>query len=382
MYLISTIIAKTIFFISNLLNIGSGYTWPGHAVLKIYPNILKDVSCKLTAKTIFVTGTNGKTTTSKLIAHILRSQGYRVLHNDTGANLQNGFISTVLLNSTLWGKLNYDFAVIELDEFTLPKVLESISPDILLLLNISRDQLDRHWELDIIYDKWKQALEEMKERPILVLDSEQPEFSELSDSYLGKFYFFNKDKSMISKTKLIGSFNAKNVNSAVLTCEHLGLKKEDIIKSLKTFEFAYGRGEQIAYKNKNFRVFLAKNPESLNQNLSMLNEYKLDYDTLLYVLNDNVPDGHDVSWIFDVHAGLLNISSRKRNIYVSGTRAYDMSIRLKYAGINVLEENVSESLEHIIRKVSANSHCNDIVVLPNYSAMLEFRKIVLGKSIL
>ena len=382
MYLISILISKTTFFLINLLKIGSGYTWPGHIALKLFPTVLKSIKEQLPDHVIFVSGTNGKTTTSKLINHILTKQGKRVLHNDTGANLLNGFVSTILLNSSWFGKLNYDALVIEVDEATLPALLKEIEPSVLALLNLSRDQLDRHWEIDIILDKWVEAIESSSDQLTLILDGTQSKFEPMQKELAGEKILFDDSRALLEHTNLVGSFNAKNVNCAVLVSQEVGISKEDAVRSLKDFDYAYGRGERIIYKGKSFRIFLAKNPESLNQNLSLLQELDDDYDSILYVLNDNVPDGHDVSWIFDIKPELLEKASSKKQIFVSGTRAYDMAVRLGYAKVKVFQKRITPDLKEVFGTIASDPDAHKIVVLPNYSAMLESRKILVGRKIL
>jgi len=382
MYVLSIIITKIISKLINVLNLGSGHTWPGHLVLKIYPEVIGSIKQRLPEKIIYISGTNGKTTTSKLIRHLAEKQNMKVLHNDTGANLLNGVVSSVLLNSGFMGDLDFDLAVFELDEFTLPKMMEEIAPGILVLLNLSRDQLDRHWEIDVVVDKWEEAVEGLPEETALILDKGQSSFESIAEKHKGEVLFFNNDTKNLSHTNLIGSFNAKNVNCALLVAEKLGISKDRARESLKDFEYAYGRGEKLVYKQKEWKILLAKNPESLNQNLKLLLEGTTTYDSIFYILNDNIPDGLDVSWIYDADPRLIRKASEHKEVYVAGVRALDMAVRLQYAGVKVKKEAVQEDLKEAIRKVVANDETKKIVILPNYSAMLEFRKIVLGKSIL
>ena len=382
MYIFSITITKIISKIINILNLGSGHTWPGHLVLKIYPQVLKNIKKRLPEKIIFISGTNGKTTTSKLIRHVAEKQNLKVLHNDTGANLLNGIVSSVLLNSDLMGNLDFDLAVFELDEFTLPKILKEITPDILVLLNLSRDQLDRHWEIDVVFDKWVKAVEDLPKDKLLVLDKTQERFKVMKEKYGGEVVLFDDSDENLRLTSLVGSFNAKNVNCALLVAEKLGIERHKARDSLQYFKYAYGRGEKLLYKRKEWQIFLAKNPESLDQNLRLLLEGSVEYDTLLYILNDNIPDGLDVSWIYDVDPRLIRKASEQKAVFVAGVRALDMAARLQYAGVKVKQDEVQGDLKGAIRKVVADEKAKKIVILPNYSAMLEFRKIVLGKSIL
>ena len=382
MYLISITITKVLNKIISIFNLGSGRTWPGHVALKIYPKIINDIKSKLPRKVIFISGTNGKTTTSKLIRHIAEKQNMKVLHNDTGANLLNGVVSSVLLSSDIKGNLDYEVAVFELDEFTLPKMVEEIEPDVLVLLNLSRDQLDRHWEIDVVFDKWLEAVKDLHGETTLVMDEAQNSFKRIEEKHKGETIFFNDDIDALSHTNLIGSFNAKNVNCALLVAEKLGIKREKARESLKDFEYAYGRGEQIVHMQKEWRILLAKNPESLNQNLKLLLEDNTLYDSIFYILNDNTPDGLDVSWIYDVEPRLLREASEDKNIFVSGIRSMDMAVRLQYAGVIVTKDNINENISDNIKTISKHDQVKKIVVLPNYSAMLATRKVLTGRKIL
>jgi UDP-N-acetylmuramyl tripeptide synthase len=215
----------------------------------------------------------------------------------------------------------------------------------------------------------------------LILDKTQKRLWVLAEKNKGKTLFFNDSAENLSYINLKGSFNAKNVNCALLAAEHVGIDLSGARESLKDFEYAYGRGEKISYMEKEWQIFLAKNPESLNQNLKLLLEGSISYDSLLYILNDNVPDGLDVSWVYDVDPRLLRDASRKKEVYVAGTRALDMAVRLQYAGVDVKRELVQESLLVIVRKIVADEKAGKIVVLPNYSSMLEFRKVLTGRKI-
>lgn len=381
-FLLSAILTKIINTVISILGIGAGKTWPGHVVLYLYPGIIKDIKKKLPEKIVFISGTNGKTTTAKLIRHIFEHEGLKVLHNDTGANLLNGVVSSTLLKANLKGELKYDAAVFELDEFTLPTLLEDITPQVLVLLNLSRDQLDRHWEIDVVMDKWLQAVNKLPQDVKLVLDKTQPRLAPLVKNFKGEVKFFDDDRSHLIKTKLHGIFNAKNINCALSVAEILGVDIKKAGESLKDFQYAYGRGEVVNYKRKEWKLLLAKNPESLNQNLDLLLEGSLKYDTLLLVLNDNIPDGLDVSWIYDVRPQLLKNVGEGKLIFVSGKRALDMAVRLQYSGLDIEEERVIPQLSKAVEAIAKQENTKKIVVLPNYSAMLEIRKILVGRKIL
>src|ERR1035437_2574662 len=143
-------IGKVISKISKTLNLGHGSTWPGHIALKINPNFVDQVLKKSQTKIILVPGTNGKTTTAKLLQTIFEENNQKVFLNSSGANLLNGIASSIILRSNLAGNLKFDFAIFEVDENTLPQITEAIEPDFIIALNLFRDQLDRYGEINTI----------------------------------------------------------------------------------------------------------------------------------------------------------------------------------------------------------------------------------------
>lgn len=375
-------VAKISSLLFKLFGFGAGYVWPGHLALKFFPNFLSSKYAGF-SKIIIVSGTNGKTTTTSLISHLLNSTGRKVVHNKSGANLLNGIVSTILLDKTFFGVSKNDMAVFEIDEFNLPKLLKFYTPDVLVLLNLSRDQLDRYGEVDIIFDRWRESISSFSapKLPVVIYDSSQPEFSELKKIYKGKLVEFSEDFENLAKTNLVGSFNSKNVSAAVKTCEQLGVSSEVISKSLPTFDAAFGRGEKLLLGPTTYNVFLAKNPASFNHNLKMLSDGSVPHQAVLVIFNDSIPDGRDVSWIYDVEPKLLESVLSGVEVFVSGVRAFDMAVRLSYAGVEVSSGNINQNVAACLKNISAKNF-KSVVVLPNYSAMLDFRKAVLGRKIL
>lgn len=381
-YLI-TLLSKLVFLFIQRLGLGSGYTWPGHVALKFCPNVLSDSHIKFKKGVIIISGTNGKTTTSKILTHILTATELKVVTNFTGANLLNGVVSAVLLSTPVFSETSSDIAVFEVDEFALPVVLKHLSPTILVLLNLSRDQLDRYGETDIISDRWAKAVSSLSSSAKLVYCNADPVLKGIASVFSGETKGFgDENTAVLSRTGLYGKFNIQNLNAALAVCSFLGIDKETALESLDNFNAAYGRGETLKYKNKSFQVFLAKNPASFDSNLEMLITEKPHIKYALIVLNDSIPDGRDVSWIYDIRTDLIKKAFQNVSLFVSGTRCLDMAVRLKYAGVWVSKANVYESLYGAIKHVSAESTLEEILVLPNYSAMLETRKILTGKKIL
>lgn len=419
--------AKVFSFMIKTFRLGNGSTWPGHYVLKFSPQFIRHVLSINKLKTIIVAGTNGKTTTSGMIKTILERNGKTVIQNDSGANLVNGIASTLALHSDLSGKISQDYAIFEVDENALPRVLEQVQPDYLVLLNLFRDQLDRYGEVNVIADKWEHAIEQLEDRTVLIANADDPEIAYLGTKRENSIYFGLDEKQQITTdhasdsiycpqcgnklhfTKrffshlgiwecrkchlerpqvaithlktypLVGTYNKYNSLAAALLGKSIQLDDTQIIEALNTFQPAFGRQETITYDGKNITLFLAKNPTGFNESLRTIAALGAKY--ILIVLNDRIPDGRDVSWIWDVD--FEELVSNEQQIFVSGYRAYDMSLRLKYAlsdkKLTTYPDLKNEGLLKTLKQVPQDE---TLFILPTYSAMLEIREILTGRKIL
>lgn len=436
------IIGKLISLLAFKLNMGHGSTWPGHIALSLNRNFIKEMLSGTNTKTIIVAGTNGKTTTSKILATILKENGHKVLQNTSGANLLNGIASILLLNSDRFFKLNYDYIIFEVDENVLPLALEEMKPDYLIILNLFRDQLDRYGEITNIVNKWKLAIKRLDKKTTLILNADDPQVAFLGmDSKMNSIYFNCNDLSIKSNNKLqkyvldsaycpkctnrlnfdtvtfshLGSwrcskclihrpkatldilsfypldgvYNKYNTHAAALVGVYEGIKKQKIIDALKSFKPAFGRQEELTFKNRKVKVFLSKNPTGFNESLRTAKSQEAT--NILFILNDRIPDGRDVSWIWDTD--LENILDGGEKITISGDRAYDMALRVKYgfqsqrlkvkdqkynSKLTILE-NVKEAISGSLEQLNEN---DILYIIPTYTAMLEVRKILTGKKIL
>lgn len=435
MNLLLVFLGKSIVFIIRLLNLGNGSTWPGHIALNINKNFIKDLlkTRDKRLKTILIAGTNGKTTTGKLIQTILEKNGKKVFQNESGANLLNGIASSMLLHSSILCRISYDFAIFEIDENTLPLILKEISkPDFILILNLFRDQLDRYGEVNMIASKWNKSLATLKSSTTLILNADDPQVAFLGKNFKSNVLYFGLDSQKSKNEKyqhasdstycpncnekltynsvyfshlgdweckkcglkhptktfilsphypLLGTYNEYNTNAAVLLAEEIGFKKEKIKTALKDFKPAFGRQEILQINGKKVQIFLSKNPTGFNESLKAISSLKAK--NLLIILNDRIPDGRDVSWIWDVDVEDFIYSFD--NITISGERLYDMALRIKYAQ-NAIQDSlftVQENLEKAIVFSLAKTPKNEtLYILPTYSAMLETRKILTGKKIL
>lgn len=427
----SIFLGKIIKHSLKTFNLGNGSTWPGHIALSQDPNFIADLLEKNPKlQIIIIAGTNGKTTTSLMIKTILEKSGKRVFQNESGANLLNGIASTLISHASVQGNINYDIAIFEVDEYALPLVLKQITPNILVLLNLFRDQLDRYGELNTIQKKWSDALFGIKnaKKTILIANADDPRIAYLgvdmksstkhfalqplvshknataADSlfcphcnapltYSSKIYSHlgiwkcrscglsrpHPDLETLPVYPLDGTYNKYNTHAAVLTTEQLGVKRRDALAFLKDFTPAFGRQEKIKVDNKYVQIFLSKNPASFDQSLETI--MAKNPKQILFVLNDKIPDGRDVSWIWDTQ--IEQYDFRNIGVISSGDRAYDMALRIKYAFPFQKNQKTRTSLtEAILSGLAQLSNGETLYILPTYSAMLEIRKIITGRKIL
>lgn len=412
--------------LSKFFNLGNGSTWPGHLALIVNPNFCKELLLKTSAKKIVIAGTNGKTTTGKLITTVLEKNKKKYTVNQAGANLLNGLASCLIKDSDFSGNLNKDYIIFESDEFALPEILDNIRPDYLICLNLFRDQLDRYGELNTIATRWKKSIIDLNKKTTLILNADDPLVSYLGEGFKNKIIYFglNEKENLkeikhgadsiycpkcsselefkkvffshlgvwrcpncqlkrpdidLSKIPLYpapGIYNKYNSLAAYSLLKSNGFETKDILDGFRNFIPAFGRQEKIKYKNHDVIIFLSKNPTSFNESLSTIKD--LNGKNLLFVLNDRIPDGLDVSWIWDV--GIERIIDKNFNITVSGDRCFDMGLRLKYADIF---SHVEQNIKLAIDKTLGGLEKNEILyILPNYSAMLDVRKVLLGRKLL
>ena len=406
----------------------TGSTWPGHIALKSDKAFIKKIVAKNPhLKIILVAGTNGKTTTAKAISHILNSNNVTFITNNAGANLLNGLASTLVLKSNIKGQIVETALIFEVDENSLPLVLREVpSPSAIILLNLFRDQLDRYGEVNATSEKWKDVIKRLSEKTLVVANADDPQiayvaslakskvfftidnllkketefahavdsttcpncnnpltYSAISYSHLGNYQCPNcgfktpKAKQFTFKTNLIGTYNTYNLTAAILTTDKVfGISPYTAIDSLPTFKPAFGRQEVIKINEKRVMLLLSKNPTGFNESLKAVIENK-SY-SLLLLLNDRIPDGRDISWIWDVDFEIL--AGLPMPIVVSGDRSYDLANRLMFANVT---HQVFENYEEAYKKcLELTPNGKTLTILPTYSAMLEIRKLISGKAIL
>lgn len=174
--------AKGISVASRRLGRGGGTAAPGLVADRIDPHLLGKIASRLSRGAVVVAGTNGKTTTSRIIADVLEADGARVVHNRSGSNLVRGVAAAFAERSTIFGRPNGDAGVIEADEAAFPEIVRRVQPGVVLLNNLFRDQLDRYGELHTIAAKWKPAIASLPSTSTVVVNADDPALVMLTEN--------------------------------------------------------------------------------------------------------------------------------------------------------------------------------------------------------
>lgn len=406
----TTLLGKTVRSIARLR--GGGSALPGLFVEKIDPSFVADTLKQLPHGVVIISGTNGKTTTTKMVTELLEGQGLKVFTNRTGSNFIRGVAAALLGEIDMKGRLDADIAVLELDEAHAVHFVRTIPPRYSILLNVMRDQLDRFGEIDAT----AKMLATIAERTTdgVVLNREDPHIAALASRLTGKSiaYFglnpalahlFPNDDELRSGArntkelpiadvtleafsdetatfkiditrystplKLQGVYNIFNAAAALALVRMIMGKDGDtkkLISSLANVTPAFGRGEKLMIGGQPLELVLVKNPGGFRLGLSSFPA--AEYATMI-AINDNYADGRDMSWLWDVEFDSLRSTGVSQ---VSGIRAYDMALRLQYDEIEIsqVEPNLKDALRHFLSQQATKPKR----IYCTYTAMLALRR--------
>ena len=417
--MLAILFGKLISFFTRTLKIGGGSAAPGLYALKIDPNLVEKLSAKI-PRNIVITGTNGKTTTSRMLAHFAKAHGLKVIRNHTGSNLERGIASALISHYPITNDQSL-IAIWELDEAAFNSVAPKLKPNIVVFLNVFRDQLDRYGEVDSVVKKWAITLKSLPKETIILVNGDDANTSKLGSYFKGKVYKFGvKDYKIVGESilhkkerenlncevknvklnglsgskfsvvvhkkaypvrlPLPGVYHIYDFLGAFYAGHELGFSTQKMIRSLKDFQPAFGRVEKLAFPHSKWGayIFLIKNPAGATQVFQTLAPEIKKGDRLLLALNDNLADGTDVSWIWDGEFEKLlspSLRAQRSNLFVSGIRAHDLAVRLKYAGFDPkfiqIEPNIGKALREARRGLKGT-----LFILPTYTAMLEIQRIL------
>src|SRR5438552_6836411 len=193
--------ARAVAGLSRLVGAGGGTTVPGKLLSKLDPGAVDRLAARLPAGTATISATNGKTTTAAMTAEILRPR-MRLAHNRSGANLLSGVASTLLAAG------DAELGLLEVDEAALPEVARRVRPRAVLLGNLFRDQLDRYGELELVADRWREALAALPETT-LVADGDDPLLAQLARAHAGPVRTFGVDDPRHARPSLQHAADSK-----------------------------------------------------------------------------------------------------------------------------------------------------------------------------
>lgn len=443
-YQIALNLAKLATMAIKLRGKSKGTSAPGMLAMKICPDFIHQASSFNTKKIITVTGTNGKTTTTGLLAHIIEEDGNKIVHNTEGANMLTG-IATALVQK-INPKIKSDYLIFESDEAYLRKLYEYLNADYLVITNLFRDQLDRYGELDITYKKIKEAINKNPNLKVII-NADDPTLENIAQNnekiYYGiedvKFNYETKDSNApaentacpncgkplnyekkfyahighyncdcgykrndvkykgfaeVSSThskitikyenkeeeftvNMPGLYNVYNAAAAISTALELNIEPTVIKKALATYSSVFGRAESTVINGKKALIQLIKNPVGASEVIRQIQGF--DKSKLVVILNDDYADGRDVSWIWDTDFEVLK--NYKQKIFVSGTRAYDAALRLKYAGVDTSLLSINKDIKTTIEYAAkATNNDETLLILPTYTALLHMQKLFHDKK--
>ncbi|MEU7829498.1 MurT ligase domain-containing protein [Nonomuraea sp. NPDC049129] len=372
----------------------------GRVALKLAPNVLRELSEPL--EVILISGTNGKTTTTRFVTEIMTAVGDAV-SNGSGANMPAGIVSALATASSA------QFGVLEVDERYLARLCADTKPRVVVLLNLSRDQLDRNPEPFLIAKQWRDTLMDLK-GVIVVANcndplvywaaSAAPEVTWVAaesvwsgDSYWcpscegnlrhaarGMWCCGNcglrrpepdwclggdqlvaplMRKNVTIDVALPGRINVSNAAMAMTTCATLGVPPEVAVEYVKRVQSVAGRYQVVPIRDREVRLLLAKNPASWAEVFPVLDESS----SVLIILNARTLDGRDTSWIWDVDFRALT----GRRVFVAGDRRLDLALRLDIAGVTF-------TIVSSLHEASALVPTTRLDIVANYTGFLDLVK--------
>ena len=396
---------------------GGGSALPGLLIERVDPKFMQRTLAQLPYGVVLVSGTNGKTTTTKMVVAMLEAQGLKVFTNRTGSNFTRGVAAALLGDVNRKGQLDADVAVLELDEAHAVHFVRSVAPTYSLFLNVMRDQLDRFGEIDTTAKLLRTVARATtggivinRDDPRLsstdFLDSlaaptvrtfgiapdllaQFPDDDQLhkqasaaratpatNDTCLESFdennaVFSYRKKSTTVQLKLKGIYNIQNAAGALALVRLVMGEKIDEAKlftALADVEPAFGRGESIEVDGQPLELVLVKNPSGFRLSLSSFDPE--GYATMI-AINDQYADGRDMSWLWDVEFESLQPAGVTM---VSGVRAYDMALRLQYDLVEI--KSVEPLLTKALEQFLATSVDQPKRIYCTYTAMLMLRRLI------
>jgi len=416
-----------------------GTTIPGKLALRVCPDLLGALGRQVA--TVVITGTNGKTTSARMLEQCFQNGAIPAFSNRSGANLLPGITAEFVAHASLSGKMRLQYAVIECDEAAFRHVSKYVDAKVVLVTNVFRDQLDRFGEITHTLSSIQagianspnatvclngdcallMAMMRDLENPVRYFGVEGALFG-ANDSageatrcacgaeyvydyktygHLGAYRCPNCDNARpaldVAVTEILeetadtskiavrvqderyevtvnlpGAYNIYNAAGVIAVADVMNLGMAVTSAALAEFRGGFGRMERFSLGDVAVRMILVKNPVGCSQALRYLAGQA---EPFLFVmcLNDRPGDGADVSWLWDVDTSVLTaLDDRLTGVVCGGTRADELAVWMKYAGVP--EEKISVELDYDRLVDVIGGASVPVYVLPTYTAMLDVRE--------
>lgn len=403
---------------------------PGQIARKICPDFIARMAKQVRGEIIVTCGTNGKTTTNNLMYTCLTKAGKKCVCNNIGANMLTGIASAFVRASSLTGRVDADCACFEIDEAYLRLAFREFTPDVVVVTNLFRDQLDRYGEVDATAKLLSDAFA-LAPKATYVLNADDPLTSTFGHGKNAVYYGIAEEPALrrptenlsgaactkcgaplaydyhcydkighyrcakcgytnpqtaVSATEvallegtlrfkigamqvatpITGIYNVYNLLMAYTAMRHVGVADAVCESVFNAQKPEPGRMSKFTVAGKTAYLILSKNPTGFNQSvMTVLNDAR-EKDVLV-AINDAAGDGEDVSWIWDVDFESLLACGVGRFV-LSGTRCYDVYLRLQYAGADMTKIVVEPDAAEAIRAFSALPASLGYALV-NYTAM-------------
>jgi lipid II isoglutaminyl synthase (glutamine-hydrolysing) len=432
----------------RLLNIGGGTSFPGAVARRIDPHVLQKVAATSTGRKAVISGSNGKTTTCRMLAALARASGVSVAQNRSGSNLLKGVTAVAVREADLRGRMDAQLLLLEVDEATVRRVAPEVAPDMMLVTNIFRDQLDRFGELYSMARWLETAIEGLPGHASVVLNgddalvaslapdararrvlfglraegagAEVPEhaadtircvrcqhpltYRRVYMSHLGDYECAecgtrrpdldiavthmqpspDGGTDVTAQTPagtvrvhvpLPGLHNVYNAAAAIGAAYALGtLDPGSARDALAGLRPAFGRLEEIRAGDRLTVLSFVKNPTSYNATLRQILP-RPGRKHVLAAHSNTVVDGEDFAWLWDVD--LEQLVPDLGSLVVSGTRAKEVALRMKYAGAGLSDMRVIPGRQAALDTALARTPPDEpLYILAGYTPMREFRRIM------
>lgn len=438
--IVSILASKITIFLTKTILKG-GTTFPGKVALKIDRNILKRVSQGY--KVVLVTGTNGKTTTTSMIYNIAKEDGKKVITNNTGANLFPGIVTTFIDNYKFFSKTEDAYAIIEVDEANLKYITKYITPEIITVTNLFRDQLDRYGEVYTTLNKILEGITLTKDTT-LVLNGDESllgnldlpnktvfygfnakinedtkidvnadakfckfckapyEYNHITYNHLGDFYCTGCGFKRAELKYAVNEILDLSPDSSTIRINNLNIEvSQSGVYNIYNALCAFAITKELGVKDESIIKSLENQDSSFGRQESLNIEGKevkiilvknpAGYNQALDTLCLNKESFSCAFLLNDNYADGTDVSwiwdvdfEKLHNlnideVFISGLRCYDMAVRLKIAGLEEEKFIIETEFENLTSKIKESTN-NKIYILATYTAMINYRKHLYSKG--